>query len=267
MRAFQTIKPFMIWFCIALIFYFSCQRTSTEPQNDIDHELITTINKPPMISSITASPDPVQLGKTTTITCNASDPNDDSLSYTWGVAFVSSNQNDSSYSFNWDVDLGSLTSSGATAIWRAPLAEGLYVILCKIIDIAGYNDVSLLEVDIVSTGCLSARTDKFFYELGDTIVYKIENNTDSTVYFLYDLGTLPLFGIDKKVDDKWESGILIMLEPHIIEFLPGDVLTDTLVDMFRYQRDIGTYRFNIPFSYARTISSSDSLLSNTFYVQ
>jgi hypothetical protein len=267
MRVFQTIKPFMIWSFMALIFYYSCQRTSTEPQNDINHEPTITINEPPVISSITASPDPVQLGKTTTITCNASDPNDDSLSYTWGVSWVSLDQTDSNYIFDWDVDVGSLTSSGATAGWTAPLAEGLYVVLCKITDIAGNNDVSLLEINVVSTGCLSARTDKFFYELGDTIVCNIENNTDSMVYFLYDLGTLPLFGIDKKVDDRWENGILIMLEPHIIELLPGNVLMDTLVGLFRYPRHIGTYRFNIPYGHERTIALSDSLLSNTFYVQ
>ena len=183
MRAFQTIKPFMIWSCMALMFYFSCQPTSTEPQNDIDHEPIITINKPPVISSITASPDPVQLGKTTTITCNASDPNDDSLSYTWGVAYVTFDQNDSSQVFNWDVDAGSLINSGEIATWTAPLAEGLYVILCKITDIAGNNDVALHEIKVVSTGCLYVMTDKIIYSYGDTVICKLKNETDSTAYF------------------------------------------------------------------------------------
>jgi len=141
------------------------------------------------------------------------------------------------------------------------------VILCKITDIAGNNDVSLLEIKVVSTGCLSARTDKFFYNIGDTVNCKIENNTDSTVYFLYEMDTFPSFGMDKKVNDKWEHGVFIMLEPHIKGFLPGDVLIDTLVGLFRYPKYIGTYRFNIPYSHERTIALSDSLLSNTFYVQ
>ena len=268
MRVFQAIKPFVILCFIYLIFYYSCQRTSTEPQNDIDHEPIITINEPPVISSIIASPDPVQLGKTTTITCNASDPNDDSLSYNWGVALVSSNQNDSSYSFNWDVDLGSLTSFGATAIWQAPIFEGLYVILCKIVDIAGYNDVSLLEIKVVSTGCLSAQTDKFFYNIGDTIKCTIGNNTDSTIYFFYNrLDYFPIFSIGLKVNDKWNYGGYIVFDEYFDDFLPGEIIVGILPGVFDHPEDKGIYRFYIPYSLKDWYPLSDSLFSNTFYVQ
>jgi len=272
MRVFQAIKPFVILCFIYLIFYYSCQRTSTEPQNDIDHEPIITINEPPVISSIIASPDPVQLGKTTTITCNASDPNDDSLSYNWGVALVSSNQNDSSYSFNWDVDLGSLTSFGATAIWQAPIFEGLYVILCKIVDIAGYNDVSLLEIEVVTSGCLYVMTDKVIYSYGDTIVCKLKNETDSTAYFFYCSGlSFPWFSIDKRINDKWELYALVicdgMHKAYVDGLIPGEAKLDTHI----INLSVGTHRFNIPYSWKDDWNgdypSPDSLFSNIFYVQ
>jgi len=272
MFGFITIRPFAIFVVLALIFSNSCQRTSTEPQNDIDHEPIITINKPPIISSITASPDPVQIGKTTTITCNASDPNDDSLSYTWGVTWVSLDQTDSSYIFNWDIDAGCLTSSGAIAIWKAPIFEGLYMIFCKITDIAGNNDVSLHEIKVVTTGCLYVMTDKTLYSYGDTVVCKLKNETDSTAYFFYCSGlSFPWSSIDKKINDKWElHGFVICLggyPAYVDGLLPGEAKFDTS----EIHLSVGTYRVNIPFSWKNNWNGDypfpDSLLSNTFYVQ
>jgi len=250
--------------------FYSCQRTSTEPIDVSNQEPIIVINKPPVISSIVATPDSVQLGKTTTITCNASDPNGDSISYYWGAVAVSSSQTDGSYDFNWDIEAGNITGSGNTATWQAPLIKGLYVILCKILDIAGQDDLSLLEIKVVSTGCLYVQTDKLFYTIGDTIISVIENATDSTIFFEFGNGIyIPAGRIDKKVGNNWEPyAVTIFDGRHQVfydEFRPGGIFLDTIPDFFRFPENLGTYRINIPYSDKPEYPLSDSLLSNTFY--
>jgi hypothetical protein len=76
----------------------------------------TTQNQNPIISSLTATPSSVKIGETSTITCNASDPDGDNLTYTWTMTG------------------GSISGSGSTVTWTAPSTAGTYTVTCNVSD-------------------------------------------------------------------------------------------------------------------------------------
>jgi len=253
-------KTFLIFSTMVLIFYYSCQRTSTEPQN--------SYNKPPIISSLLATLDSVKLGEKTIIRCTAYDPNLDSLYYSWDVVSVLFNQIDSSYIFEWDGDAGEIINLGHEAIWKAPMTEGMFQISCKVFDNAGNDDISTLQIKVVSSGCLFVKTDKTSYFRDDLFECKIINKTDSTAYFFYCGGRVfPYATVDKKNNGDWKSygGIVCdCFNPMYLDgLLPGGVLIDTI----EVSMSIGTYRMNIPYSWKDEYPLSDSLFSNSFSVK
>jgi len=78
--------------------------------------LVTVPNRPPVISSLTVSPQDVGPGGTATVTCSASDPDGDPLTY------------------QWTAPGGTFTGSGASVTWTAPPATGTYVVTCTVDD-------------------------------------------------------------------------------------------------------------------------------------
>jgi hypothetical protein len=79
-------------------------------------------NKSPVISSVTANPSSVNPNGTSTITCNASDPDGDVLS---------------SSSYVWTKTGGSISGSGSTVTWTAPSTAGNYTVTCTVSDSKG----------------------------------------------------------------------------------------------------------------------------------
>jgi len=73
-------------------------------------------NSPPQISSVTCSPASVAKGGSTTVVCEASDPDGDTLSY------------------DWTATKGTFSGSGATVTWMAPNDDGAYTIRVTVSD-------------------------------------------------------------------------------------------------------------------------------------
>ncbi|MCH7520900.1 MAG: hypothetical protein IIB42_04240 [Candidatus Marinimicrobia bacterium] len=91
-------------------------------------ETITPRNKPPVISSITAVPDTVDIGGTAILTAVADDADGDSLTYTWSA------------------DYGTLAGTDEIATWTAPFASGVRDISLSVDD--GHEGQVELSVSI-----------------------------------------------------------------------------------------------------------------------
>ena len=75
------------------------------------------------ISEITANADSVKAGLVVYLKCLATDENNDELSY------------------NWQCSSGTLETFGDSAIWTAPLFEGVYFVTCTVSDKYGASSV------------------------------------------------------------------------------------------------------------------------------
>lgn len=92
------------------------------------------INYPPVIESLTAEPSPVRQGKTSTIECVASDPDENELSYLWSTT------------------RGNISGEGATVTWTTPNACGTYIITVTVDDGRGGEVSEELEVEVIKPG-------------------------------------------------------------------------------------------------------------------
>lgn len=75
-------------------------------------------NNFPIISSVSATSATVETGKSTKVSCQASDPDSDPLTYSWSV----------------NANAGTFSGSGSTATWTAPTIAGTYTIQCSVSD-------------------------------------------------------------------------------------------------------------------------------------
>ena len=78
--------------------------------------VVSSANQPPVITSVTANPSAVGLLGSSTITCDARDPDGDSLSYSWTATG------------------GSVPSSGNPVTWTPPSTAGSYTITVTVRD-------------------------------------------------------------------------------------------------------------------------------------
>jgi hypothetical protein len=123
-------------------------------------------NHPPVISNINA-PSSVETNETTTITCNASDPDGDSLTYYWTKTG------------------GIITGSGSTVTWKAPSTKGIYTVSCEVSDgeasdsksvniSVGDNHAPVITSDPITTATVD---EPYHYDVnatdpdGDTLTY------------------------------------------------------------------------------------------------
>jgi len=97
-----------------------------------------THNYEPVISSINADPNPVQLNGTVNLTCNAKD--DD----------TSSSMKDEEISYEWFASIGEIQygESPELAIWTAPSEAGYYSITCKVTDQYNGTDIETISVTV-----------------------------------------------------------------------------------------------------------------------
>ncbi|MDP8288340.1 MAG: SUMF1/EgtB/PvdO family nonheme iron enzyme [Candidatus Electryonea clarkiae] len=102
---------FLINIIIVLFFIAGCD-------NDDGTSVETPENHEPVIESVTADPDTVIAGESSTLTCIASDEDEDSLTYNW---------NATAGSFNGD-------TSGVTVTWQAPDSTGDFVVSVTVFD-------------------------------------------------------------------------------------------------------------------------------------
>ena len=93
-------------------------------------------NYEPVISSITANPNPVPAGGIVNLTCNASD--DD----------YSARQKDESLSYEWFAAAGEiiLGEPANTATWTAPNESGLFSVSCSVSDNYFGLDIAIIEI-------------------------------------------------------------------------------------------------------------------------
>ncbi len=88
------------------------------------------VNHPPVIESLTANPPVVNRGRTSTIECVASDPDDDELSYLWSA------------------EQGDISGQGATVTWTAPSACATYTITVTVADGRGDEVSQALSITV-----------------------------------------------------------------------------------------------------------------------
>jgi hypothetical protein len=88
-------------------------------------------NNSPTISSLTASPDSLEVEETSTLTCIANDPDGDDLNYSWSS------------------DEGSLSGSGQTVIWNAPDFNGQFSVTCTVDDGNGLSDSESILITVL----------------------------------------------------------------------------------------------------------------------
>ena len=115
-------------------------------------------NELPVITSLTANPDKVMAGGTSTLTCVANDSDGDSLIYTW------------------EATSGLIRGRGSTVTWTAPTSDGTFSVSCRVDDGNDGDDtetVSLL-VEVPLPGQWS----------GDNTSFTVSENSTSVKDFL-----------------------------------------------------------------------------------
>jgi hypothetical protein len=91
-------------------------------------------NHAPVISNLTANPSSIDVTRTTTITCSASDQDvGDILTY------------------NWTKTGGTITGSGSTVTWTAPSTTGTYTITCSVSDGKGGQDSDSISIVVTES--------------------------------------------------------------------------------------------------------------------
>ena len=93
-------------------------------------------NYEPVISNISAEPNPVSQGEIVNLVCNASDDDDSSI------------LKNESLNYAWFASAGEIVSedSDNTAIWTAPQEVGKYSISCSVTDEYDGLDIKTIEI-------------------------------------------------------------------------------------------------------------------------
>lgn len=125
MKSNKIILTVLILSMITLI--FSGCGTPTAPSIPDQGD---SINHNPIISDLSASPRTGFINQTNTITCIASDQDDDPLTYRWSKTG------------------GTITESGSTIAWKSPATEGNYTITCTVSDNKGGEDKKSVNIEV-----------------------------------------------------------------------------------------------------------------------
>lgn len=95
-------------------------------------------NYEPVISSISANPNPVSLGGIVNLSCNATDDDESSLN------------KKETLSYEWFSAVGEVTigETSNLATWTAPMEPGLYSISCSVSDESYGLDIATIEITV-----------------------------------------------------------------------------------------------------------------------
>lgn len=104
-----------------------------EAKSQVIMDVLSKVSNPPIIEYLAARPRTIFEGKTTTVICDAMDPDGDELTYTW------------------EVKSGSITGKGSKVTWTAPMKEEDFEIFCYVTDSKGNK--SRQAVTIVKVIC------------------------------------------------------------------------------------------------------------------
>lgn len=97
-----------------------------------------THNYEPVITSIEADPNPVQINGVVSLVCNAKD--DD----------TSSSMKDEELTYEWIAASGDISPSESSenATWTAPFEPGFYSITCKVVDQYNGTDIETISIEV-----------------------------------------------------------------------------------------------------------------------
>jgi len=90
-----------------------------EAISQVTIDVLSKVNNAPIIDHLTARPKTIFEGKTTTLICDAMDPDGDEIAYTW------------------EVKSGHIAGEGSKVTWTAPMKEGNFEIFCYATDKKG----------------------------------------------------------------------------------------------------------------------------------
>ncbi|MCX5792286.1 MAG: SBBP repeat-containing protein [Elusimicrobia bacterium] len=97
-------------------YHVACE-ASVPGQGSAQASVAILVNSRPAISALTAEPVIVSTGAETALVCSASDPDGDALAYMWTSVAGST-----------------ITGTGASVAWKAPVSTGTYEITCEVTD-------------------------------------------------------------------------------------------------------------------------------------
>jgi hypothetical protein len=195
-------------------------------------------NRRPVVSSVTAEPAKLQRGETSTVTCLASDPDDDTLTYAWSATG------------------GTITGTGNIVTWKAPSVVGEFVVSVSVKDDKGGITesscrivVQIPEVTAIRTP-LSNESGSVYYDGTLTPTFKIGDNANNVgvrAYFSFDVSDLAgaeikaaklSFTVKETVGNPWFAPPFLYAEqveygPRSLQ--PADFHLDSVLEIAKLQ--------------------------------
>ena len=112
------------------VYTISCTVNDGKEGQDIQsiNIKVFSANTNPVINSLTANPDTININDTSTVTCDAKDEDGDILTFDW-------------YSVSGEID-----GSGEVIGWIAPNSEGTYYVVCTISDGNGGESIDSVKI-------------------------------------------------------------------------------------------------------------------------
>ncbi len=124
----QKMLIFLMAILAHAVFIVGCGDNSASTSEDL------SVNSPPEIVSLTATPNSVGIGSITSIVVEAIDPEGDILF------------------FGWNASGGGITGNGPTAVWNAPENMGIYIVSVFIEDDRLGRVNGTIDIEVIDAG-------------------------------------------------------------------------------------------------------------------
>jgi hypothetical protein len=179
-----TYAEFIVWKAPNFVGEFTISVTVSDGKGGTATKSCTInvqATQQPVVNSVTAEPAELQPEETSTITCDASDPDGDELSYTWSASG------------------GTISGAGRIVTWKAPAVTGEFLITATVDDGKGgtAEGICRIVVGIPATTAiltpLPGESGSIYYD-GDIVPeFRIGDNASNVAvrpYFSYDITEL-----------------------------------------------------------------------------